>query len=277
LSETGKMKWFINYQENQSLSIFDRGLAYGDGVFETLSMRYGVIQSENFHRTRLKRALHRLFFVFSPQDLDHLFTFIMNHVDDTQLSQGAKIIITRGIGGRGYLPPQKTNLTIAIGFFSYQLDSKIQKKGVLLDQSTVPSTINRYTAGLKHLNRLENVLAKQALNQKSYEAFMLDDDGFLVECIQSNLFWFKGDILFTPLLNRSGVQGTLRSQIINEIHFFPVCIGQYKPEDIIDADEVFICNRLIGIVPVVEIDHLQKYSIGKNTRDLQKKLMITIT
>lgn len=263
------MKWFVNYQESQSIGVADRGFAYGDGIFETLLGANKQIQAEDLHCQRIARAARRLGLSFNQSDIEQLFCFIKERLDN---EQGVKVIISRGESERGYLPPQDTPLTIAVGFFPYSIHTSIQQTGVKIDISPIPSTMNPFLAGLKHLNRLENVLAKQHLGNNCYEALMFDSDGFLVECIQSNIFWFKGGILFTPLLNKSGVQGTLRSQIIQTKNLSSICVGRYQLEDLIEADEIFICNRLIGVVPVIEINGKQTYSIGKHTQNLQQQL-----
>lgn len=272
------MTWFVNYLKSDVISANDRGFSYGDGVFETLLVDNACILSCDFHRQRLMRACRRLSLSFSAKDLDNTFQFIQ----DNARSDGrecVKLMISRGSGGRGYLPPINPNLTIVIGFLSAPDYHSYAAQGVSLTISNVKASMNSTLAGLKHLNRLENVLAKQDLadiNQKKhsdvfFESVLLDDDGYLVECVQSNLFWFKNNVLHTPLLNRSGVQGTLRSRLLN-LTSDNVIVGRFVLDDLLRADEVFICNSLMSVVPVMHIENQQAqycYGVGLKTKRLQ--------
>lgn len=272
------MTWFVNYLKSDAINVSDRGFSYGDGVFETLLIENARIISSDFHQQRLMRACQRLFLPFTLQDLDNAFQFIQKNVHPDG-RQCVKLIISRGSGGRGYLPPIKPNLTTVIGFLSAPDYFCHAERGVSLTVSNIKASMNTSLAGLKHLNRLENVLAKQDLatiNQVNYrddffESLLLDDDGNLVECVQSNIFWFKNNILHTPLLNRSGVQGTLRSRVLN-LSPDSVNVGRFILDDVLNADEVFICNSLMSIVPVTFIaaTHDQYYfACGEKTKCLQ--------
>lgn len=272
------MAWFVNYLKTSSIDVTDRGLTYGDGVFETLLLHNGRIKSSRLHMLRLMRACNRLYISFSHNDVEKAFAFIEKEVPQLGFSC-AKIILTRGVGGRGYLPPEDPDLTLAIGIFDAPNYQKLSDSGVKIDISPVKASINTSVAGLKHLNRLENVLAKQALNQLNltqynndcFESVLLDDEGYLVECIQSNLFWFKSGALYTPLLNRCGVQGTLRSQVLNN-GLINVNVGRFLIDDLLKADEVFVCNRLMSLVPVVAIQYENKqhrFTFGIETKRLK--------
>jgi len=272
------MTWFVNYLKSDAINVSDRGFSYGDGVFETLLVDNACIISSNFHRQRLMRACQRLFIPFTKQDLDNAFQFIQDNVPPDG-RQCVKLILSRGSGGRGYLPPLNPNLTIVIGFLSAPDYLAYAEQGVSLTVSNVKASMNSSLAGLKHLNRLENVLAKQDLamvNQTQdaetfFESILLDDAGCLVECVQSNLFWFKNNVLFTPLLNRSGVQGTLRSRVLN-VSPDNVNVGRFVLDDVLIADEIFICNSLMSIVPVTFVVNNQKqyrFAYGEKTKHLQ--------
>ncbi|EAQ63288.1 Aminotransferase, class IV [Marinomonas sp. MED121] len=274
------MTWFINYLETNEVAVTDRGFAYGDGVFETLLLDQDKILLADFHKARLTRACHRLCIPFTQDELDKAFSFVQQQ---SQGRQCAKIIVTRGSGGRGYLPPNDPNVTLVIGFMDAPSYQSLADLGVRLSVSPINASINASVAGLKHLNRLENVLAKQAqdkVNQVTseadfFESILLDDDGVVIECIQSNLFWFKNDTLYTPLLNRSGVQGTLRANILASSST-TINVGRFTLKDVLGADEVFICNSLMSVVPVTCIQsHFQHdFVIGKNTKRLQSLMKL---
>jgi len=272
------MTWFVNYLKSDVINVCDRGFSYGDGVFETLLVDNACIISSDFHRQRLMRACQRLFIPFTSCDLANAFQFILDNVpSDGRLC--VKLIISRGSGGRGYLPPLDPSLTIVIGFLNAPDYLIYAEQGVSLAVSNIKASMNSSLSGLKHLNRLENVLAKKDLatiNQSHhldafFESILLDDEGYLVECVQSNIFWFKSNILYTSLLNRSGVQGTLRSRVLN-LSPDNVNVGRFVIHDVLNADEVFICNSLMSIVPVTLIEMNQnqyRFECGEKTKHLQ--------
>ena len=251
------MTWFINFVESDSIAVTDRGFSYGDGLFETLLLKDGKILTPHFHQERLLRGCQRLAIPYSSHQLQYAFDFAEQRAPSQSLAC-VKLIISRGSGGRGYMPPVEPNLTTVIGILPAPDYKPLALKGVNIAVSDVKSSMNSSLSGLKHLNRLENVLAKQNLAQLNlnaediFEAVLLDDNGYIVECIQSNIFWFKNETLFTPILNKSGVQGTLRASIFS-LASYQINVGSFTLAELLDADEVFICNSLMSIVPVCSI------------------------
>ncbi|RBP84787.1 aminodeoxychorismate lyase [Marinomonas rhizomae] len=263
------MTWFVNYRLDHSVSVADRSLAYGDGVFETIRVFPRHFLQINDHLSRLYRGLSKLAMPFSLEQKSSLYNFLHSNVlpliDEESV---VKIIVSRGEGGRGYLAPENCIHSVIIGILpapNYQLH---REKGVSLSISPVPVSSNRFLAGMKHLNRLENVIAKQFLSSADFEAIMMNGDGELVECIQSNLFWYKQGVLYTPSLELSGVQGTYRKAIIQNQYDYTVQVGHFLLSDLMSADEVFITNSLMGIVPVTGISGVS-FPIGVHTRKLQ--------
>lgn len=263
------MQWFRNFHPDNSISISDRGLSYGDGLFETLFVQHGVVVSLTYHIARLKRGCFRLGIKVDEGNWSRLFNFVQQQAS-LHNNCGIKIILTRGEGGRGYLPPEPANLQFLVGIFERPDYQSLKQSGVHLVDSPIHASINRSMSGLKHLNRLENVLAKQVLPSHAYEAVMYDDLGHIVECIQSNLFWVRNGILYTSMLNRSGVQGTFRSKIFS-CYAGVVSIGAYHKKDLLDATEIFVTNALSGVIPVTQYGN-RSLAIGAVTQ----KLMSTI-
>jgi 4-amino-4-deoxychorismate lyase len=263
------MTWFVNYTPNSSISVADRGLAYGDGVFETLHATTHCFFQLDDHLSRLYRGLDKLNMDFSLDQQKKLFSFLYSDVLPLINDESVvKIIVSRGEGGRGYLPPKQCSHTVIIGISpapDYQIQ---QQKGVRLSVSPVPVSNNRFLAGIKHLNRLENVMAKGFLMANDFEAVMLNDREEVIECIQSNIFWFKQGFLYTPSLEQSGVQGTFRKNIVENQMDYCVQIGHFSLSNLMDADEVFITNSLMKIVPVISISG-RSFPIGPDTRKLQ--------
>ncbi|MGO3739740.1 aminodeoxychorismate lyase [Marinomonas foliarum] len=263
------MTWFVNYRLDNSVSVADRGLAYGDGVFETIrALPHSLLQTED-HLSRLFRGLSKLAMPFSIDQQNTLKSFLNFQVLPLINEESVvKIIVTRGEGGRGYLAPENCIQSIVIGILPAPNYKVHQEKGVSLSVSPVPVSSNRFLAGIKHLNRLENVIAKRFLMPFDFEAIMLNADKELVECIQSNLFWYKQGVLYTPSLEKTGVQGTYRKAIIEQQAEYIVQVGRYLLSDLMAADEVFITNSLMGIVPVVGVTGMS-FPIGCHTRKLQ--------
>ena len=263
------MQWFINYQQD-CISPSDRGMAYGDGLFETIKASPKGFEYLNDHLRRLCRGLNKLSMPFSNEESVKLRFFLLKTILPMIKHETViKVIVTRGEGGRGYLPPDDCQHTILVGVGDAP-DYQVQKKsGVHLGVSDVPVSMNPFLSGMKHLNRLENVLAKQKLNANHFEDVMLNSQGHIIECIQSNLFWFKDGTLHTPSLSQSGVQGVYRHQILKAQALYSANIGCFSLNALKQADEIFITNSLMGIVPVISLLECSM-PIGLHTQRLQQ-------
>ncbi|MBU2024982.1 MAG: aminodeoxychorismate lyase [Gammaproteobacteria bacterium] len=263
------MTWFVNYRLDNSVSVADRGLAYGDGVFETILVFPKQFLQINYHLSRLYRGLSKLAMPFSLEQKSSLHDFLHSDVLPLIREESVvKIIVSRGVGGRGYLAPENCIHSIIIGILPAPNYQAHREKGVSLSISPIPISSNRFLAGIKHLNRLENVIAKQFMTGSDFEAIMMNGNQELIECIQSNLFWCKQGILYTPSLEQSGVQGTYRKAIIQNQCNYTVQVGRFWLSDLMSADEVFITNSLMGIVPVICVTGVS-FPIGVHTRKLQ--------
>ncbi|MFT2112405.1 aminodeoxychorismate lyase [Marinomonas sp. 2405UD68-3] len=262
------MTTYLNYTLNDSLPLNDRSISYGDGLFETLFVENNQVHNFPDHLQRLSRSCLKLNIPFNSAQQVELFDFITNLAASFHDPHVIKVIVSRGAGGRGYLPNSDASPTVIISTSIAPNYSQQSLLGVSLGISSIPSGMNRYLAGMKHLNRLENVMAKGRLTKGCFEDVMLDGNGFLAECIQSNLFWFKNEVLHTPILNQSGVQGTMRSRVLRENTHFPIEIGSYLVGSLMSADEIFITNSLIGVVPITNFIG-QSLPIGINTRKIK--------
>ncbi|MCW4627535.1 MULTISPECIES: aminodeoxychorismate lyase [Marinomonas] len=263
------MTWFVNYRLDNFISVADRGLAYGDGVFETIRVFPLYFLHIEDHLARLYRGLSKLAMPLTLEQKHNLYAFLYSDVLPLIHEESVvKIIVSRGEGGRGYLAPKQCIHSIIIGILPAPNYQPQRDKGISLSVSPVTISSNRYLAGIKHLNRLENVVAKQFLTLDDFESIMMNDKQQLVECIQSNLFWCKQGVLYTPSLALSGVQGTYRKAIIANQFNYMIQIGHFELGDLMSADEVFITNSLMGIVPVIRVSG-ESFPIGFHTRKLQ--------
>lgn len=253
---------------NESLDWQERGLHYGDGLFETLLKVDGKVPYWQLHCQRLVNGCEKLYIPIP--DLNWLENKI-NEVTNGKDNCVVKIILTRGVGGRGLTLPDADKSSVFVLSYPYTRPANDAIKVSVCD-TRLP--INANLSGLKHLNRLDYILATIELSNKQDrdEAILCDTEGFIVEGIISNLFFSKNSQLYTPSLALSGVDGIMRSQII--AHYAeinqPVCIGRFKLDQLFKADECFVCNSVQGIRPIGSING-QKFKIGTNTQLMMKQ------
>jgi len=246
---------------NQVLDWQERGLHYGDGLFETLLKLGGEIPLWQDHYQRLKKGCDRL--RISLVDEDWLLQKVSRETSN-QNSTIIKIIVTRGCGGRGLGLPAQNQSSIFVLKYPYTgiTDENLALE-VSMCQTRLP--VNRNLAGLKHLNRLDYVLAAIELENlgKNDEGILCDADGFLVEGVISNLFFYRDKAMYTPTLEFAGVEGIMRGRIIDylRLHDIPVQVGRYDPELLLQAGECFMCNSVYGVRPIKAIDE-QNYVTG---------------
>ncbi|MGH8419140.1 MAG: aminodeoxychorismate lyase [Pseudomonas sp.] len=251
-----------------SLSIKDRGLAYGDGLFETILVKAGVPLLFERHLQRLALGAKRLALVLDlPLIESECRTFAV------QMSEGAmKLIVTRGDGLRGYAPTpgaQVRRILQSSPLPAYPPANAEQ--GIRLFPCRTRLAEQPLLAGLKHLNRLEQVIARSEWHDTEHaEGLMRDTTGRIVEAVYSNLFLIKGGVLLTPDLTRCGVAGVMRAELLTlaEQMNMPVRAMDLHMSDLQRADEVFVCNSVYGIWPVRAVEQLN-WPVGPVTRKLQ--------
>ncbi|MEQ9879635.1 aminodeoxychorismate lyase [Pectobacterium aroidearum] len=252
------MLW-INGQLQEQLSVLDRATQYGDGCFTTARISAGEVVWLDRHITRLQLAATRL--LFPSVDWESLIAE-MKQAALGQADGVVKVTLTRGAGGRGYSPQgcmQPTRIVMQAGYPAHYADWREQ--GISLNLSPVALAKNPLLAGIKHLNRLEQVLIRAHLDQTSAdETLVLDTSGALVECCAANLFWRKGNRVYTPDVSQSGVDGVARQHIITSLAEadFALQIVSEPVTTLSDADEVLVCNALMPIVPVNQA-HVWRY------------------
>jgi 4-amino-4-deoxychorismate lyase len=248
--------YLVNGQFNQSISPFDRGFAYGDGVFRTLKVSNGLPENWPQHYQKLVAdcaAIH----IVCPNadllidDLGKLFTPEENGV--------AKIIITRGEGARGYsVPPVTTPTRVVSKTAIPQYPEEHFSYGVHLHVCETRLSTQVKLAGIKHLNRLENILARMEWSDPEWaDGILLDGHGHVIECTSANIFARFGNSLKTPSLHDCGVAGVTRQRIITlaytlslQVSVEPITLNQ-----LVLADEVIICNSLYGAWQVRRIQN----------------------
>lgn len=228
----------------------DRGLHYGDGLFETLAVFEGKIRCWADHWRRLSEGCRRLGLHCPEQDLLEREAFELSEAAPRKV---VKILLTRGSGPRGYRI-SKRGATRRILTASDWPDYPPQyaQEGVRVRLCQTRLGHNPALAGLKHCNRLEQVLARQEWQDEAEEGLMLDVDGNVIEGTMSNVFLVFNDALITPDVNRCGVAGVTRQRIIDRSSDLgiPVEVAKITLEHLHDAQALFLCNTLIGLWPV---------------------------
>src|SRR5690606_27354079 len=195
----------VNGQITETLPVTDRALHYGDGLFATVLVRRGVPLLWQQHLTRLQQSCPRLGIPLDNEALAHDLSTLLAGSPDGIL----KIIISRGSGGRGYTPPAAPHTSRILQLHPLPVGNELKaEQGVRLLRCQHPVSINPALAGLKHLNRLDQVLASREL-QDYDEGLMCDPDGHVIEGIRSNLFVLTGQGIVTPDLSRAGVAGIM--------------------------------------------------------------------
>lgn len=245
---------------------------YGDGLFETLRVSNGVAEYADRHLQRLQAGCARLRLVFD--DWQGLDTELRTHA--RECADGViKIILGRAAGGRGYrFAPDQAVTRILSTHPLPDMPHPYGEEGVQLCLCELRLGLQPALAGIKHLNRLEQVLARAEWQQEYAEGLMLDSDGRLVEGTMSNLFLVREGVLLTPRLDVCGVAGVMRSVLMDlaAAQGVEVRCQTVWPDDLASVEEVFVCNSLIGIWPVAAIGKQHTYVPGAVTRMLQAAL-----
>jgi 4-amino-4-deoxychorismate lyase len=240
----------------QSLPLPDRGLDFGDGLFETVLIVHGQPIYFNLHLQRLERGLRALGF---PNCVSLVKTQVASILNSRSFSRlGAmRVTITRGEGSRGYAPPDASTPRIIIRCVDLADDQ--YKKFALparLSMAEIRWGCQPYLAGLKHLNRLEQVMAAAEKTKAAVdEVVMSGQDGSIVSVSSGNIFLYADGDLITPDLSECGVCGTRRELILESLApalGFSTRVTRVSEALLEDADEVFYCNALVGIRPVAQ-------------------------
>ena len=240
----------LNGEPATGLSLLDRGLHYGDGLFETVRVRQRQPLYWREHLDRLERGCRRLALPFPGADaLDRDAQRLLAEQNPGLL----KIIVTRGPGERGYRPPTGVANRLMI---AYPHAPAASGKPLAVTLCRHRLGLNPALAGVKHLNRLDQILARAEWADEFDEGLIRDLDGNLIEAVASNVFLVFGDTLVTPELNRCGVAGIMRQKILDQADSlgYQVDIRQVDPAEIAQADELFLCNSVAGIRPVASVD-----------------------
>lgn len=250
----------VNGLPQDEISLRDRSLNYGDGVFETIRLQRGKPILFQQHMQRLVLGCERL-------GLGCDFTLLQAELDSLQqqfFHAGIlKIIVSRGQGGRGYRPAQQMQATRIITFHALPDYTDFdQTAGIPVFVCQHRLSEQPDLAGIKHLNRLDQVMASREWpDERYFEGLMCDQRGNVIEGTRSNLFWTEAGRLFTPSIKTCGVAGILRAYLLEKLDSEVTELSEATLSRLLQADEVFLCNSVMGIWPV---RHLQ---LGKTEQN----------
>jgi len=262
----------IDGREARAVSALDRGLHYGDGLFETIACLEHRPRLLERHLARLEAGCRRLALA---TDLAAVAAEVR------ELAAGAgraivKVLVTRGVAtARGYGPSGTERPTrITLRYAWPEDDAHLAQDGVRVRIAATRLGENPALAGLKHCNRLEQVLARAELRDAELaEALMFSSGGRLISGTMSNVFLVHQGRLATPRLDACGVAGVMRAAVLEAaaVAGIPAAEDALGALELERAEEIFLTNALIGVRPVRELQGAPR-EVGAVTRAMQAQL-----
>lgn len=269
-------KWFADGREVSSVDVADRSWQYGDGLFETIAVRRGEARLLDWHIERLQTGCRRL--GIGPVPGKRLYGVVagaLQQQPSRRDSATLKLVITAGSSPRGYRRSPAGEPGVFVGLFPPQsIPAACYRDGVAVRRLATRLAEQPALAGIKSLNRLEQVLARREWDGDDiFEGLTLDTSGRLICGTMSNVFLVDGDRLLTPDLSRAGVNGIMRRKVLETLS----TMG--RDADVVDIDagavdrctEMFLSNSQYGVVPVSELDG-RRLRPGETTRSVMRVL-----
>lgn len=248
------------------ISAQDRGLLYGDGLFETVLFVDGAAPLWSRHMARLALGAQRLHLPLPP--VQALLSDAVAACAGLPRA-AVRLTLTRGVGPRGYAPPQPAQCSrIVAAAPAPQIAADWYAQGIRVRCCRLRLAAQPLLAGLKHLNRLEQVLARAEWDDAQIaEGLLCDRAGYVIGATASNLFARCGAEWVTPVLDECGVAGVCRAEVLARR---AVSVRALTWDELMQADEVFLSSSLRGILPVRQIDACA-FAVGTFTRELQRE------
>jgi 4-amino-4-deoxychorismate lyase len=247
------MTVWVNGRAGGVIDPRDRGLNYGDGAFETMRVRNHSIRLLDCHLERLELGCRRLGFPGPPgQRLRAELKRVAAAVPEAVI----KLLVTRGVGARGYRPSGNERCTRVVWLLPPPRTAIALPARVRVCRTRLG--VNETLAGIKSLNRLESVLARAEWNDaRFWDGLMRDPDDNFVCGTMSNVFVRRGASLLTPKLDRCGVAGVMRRWVLGQAESLRLKAREQRLrwQDLASCDEAFMTNAVAGIVPVGVIQH----------------------
>jgi 4-amino-4-deoxychorismate lyase len=246
---------WIDGVPGETLPADDRGLHYGDGLFESIGVRAGVARFLEAHLARLASGCARLGIRFSA--MAELRAEIATALALAPPRAMLKIIVTRGSAvRRGYAPQGTEAARRLLSLWPEAALADSVAEGVALRRATFTLADNPALAGIKHLSRIENVMAAAEVAAAGvFDALLLDGSGHVISGAMSNVFLVRDGQVLTPRLDRCGVAGVMRGIVLRECASLGIAAvdGHVTLDALLAADEAFITNARLGVVPVLRV------------------------
>ena len=278
----------VNGHIASSLDVRDRSVAYGHGVFETMRLHDGQFPLWQFHRQRLAKGLAVLGIPFDESLVDGCLQKLLTHCPPMGV---VKLTVTAGITGRGYAIQQTLEPTVVAMWLPIPAYPDLS---VCLHICRYQLPENPVLAGIKHLNRLDQILAAREISEgfdlaegsengmSGTVPLLLDTSSRVVEALSHNIFVLSDGKWLTPALDRCGVEGVMRALLLEEVigeAGQTATISNFGVDLLLSAREVFICNSVMGILPVSRLTgresnynshycHNQTDMINKSLREM---------
>ncbi len=261
----GVLSW-IDGQPARALPLADRGWRYGDGLFETVRVEQGRLLCWTYHQRRLRLGCARLGLPAPPTQLADWIGRAIHRRTGAGL---LRLAVTAGESGPGYRR-DASHAPCWILQWQPVPARPTRSEGIVLHPCRTRLPNDPALAGLKHANRLPQVLAQAEWQDQADEGVMCDTEGFLAAGTASNLFWRQGSGLYTPPLSQCGVWGTRRQLLLDEASRLGLTVHQQRqrPAALASAEEVFLCNARIGILPVRALGRW-RWPVGPQFQRLQ--------
>jgi 4-amino-4-deoxychorismate lyase len=235
----------------------DRGLAYGHGLFETTLLIDSQIPLLDRHLSRLSQDSHLMGILADNDEIRHYLNLFIQTLSDQSINSGVvKIILTAGRGGRGYAMPEKMAPTLIFSYTSLPEDVKYQRdQGIDIRLCRHLLATGSTLAGVKHLNRLDQVMARSEWSHNRYqEGLMFNQADEVIEATSANIFVRTTEgFWITPDLSQSGVSGVMRGLLIEEVFRncdIKVSVAGVNRDTLLGAQQILLCNSVRGILRV---------------------------
>lgn len=233
----------------------DRGFTLGHGLFETILVNKSAIPALDYHwhRLAISAPLIGITIPFSKQELTEMLYELIEKNNLQGKIASARVTVTHGESARGILPvtPLEPNFVISVSEYSHASKSDYSARIV-----TTRKNEHTIASRIKSISYLDNIIARQeAMSQGYDEAILLNTASNVADGSMTNVFMVKNGQIYTPLITDGALPGVIRRIFLEELKFeFPIIEKSISPEELLNADAVFLTNALMGVQPVSQVN-----------------------
>ncbi len=252
----------------------DRGFTLGHGLFETMLVKKRLVPALDYHWRRLtvSASIIGIAIPFSCHELELMIQQLIEQNDLQSKIAGARLTITNGESARGLLPSGTPKPNFVISVFEHTAIVKPNYSAVIV---SIKKNEHTPSARIKSTSYLDNILAKQeAVNLGYDEAILLNTASNIADGTMFNIYMVKNNNIVTPCVSDGALPGVIRSILLEEFnHSFPITEKSISVSDILDADEVFLTNALMGVQPVGRLNNqkFDSFSVAERIGNLLRE------